>query len=129
MFVVVMGLPSLHNRHFPKLHAVKLTPGAVPCVTASIDDKAKRTAAQVAALGQCDQVAAGLGVGHIQCERQPGFILAQRELTGLCATKHASRIVVSHCDDVAVTGERCSECTALRSEESRVGEGCVRSCQ
>src|SRR3546814_5587433 len=78
MFVVVMGWPCLHNRHFPQLHAVKFTRGAVPCVTASIDDKAKRTAAQVAALGQCDQVAAGLGVGHIQCERQPGFILAQR---------------------------------------------------
>src|SRR3546814_8632538 len=43
-FGVGIGWPCLHNRHFPQLHAVKFTRGAVPCVTASIDDKAKRTA-------------------------------------------------------------------------------------
>src|SRR3546814_14621485 len=54
-FGVGIGWPCLHNRHFPQLHAVKFTRGAVPCVTASIDDKAKRTATPLAAFVKWDK--------------------------------------------------------------------------
>src|SRR5690606_9903733 len=74
---LLVGGPALHDADFVQLYRAQLAQVARPVVI--LRHEAERHTADVATLGQREQISSGARVGQCEIEGQPVGVLAQRE--------------------------------------------------